>query len=350
MDENNQFNNETVSEENVNNTEAVEEAAETAEEITETAEEITETAEAAEEAAGEAAENTAEETQTAFGDELAEVGAEEEEKPAPAKKSIITKPILIAACIVLVAAAAVLIIKLFFNTGLDGTWHYIRQVPMMASNATDDEAIENVDVDYYFTFSGNEVKATIGTVTSKGTYEVTKNDEGKSVMTMELTDLITSYNFLSYGEYEVNVSGNAFTGRKLTLSTPSDETATIEMESATYKAPEITRENEFTPVEAVQGKWIFNQEGYDLSYEFTKDGKATYHEKLSQMNMYTGANMTIDYSIDGIYDVTDTAITMHFYYTKDSSMDITYQSEGDTLYINGFPFVKEGTATSAEAE
>jgi len=343
LDENKEFNNETVSEENVTNTEA--EAAETAAEVTEAAEDA---AEAAEEAAEESAEVISE-ADTAFGEELAEVEADAPAE-APKKKSLIMKPVLIAAGIVIVVALAALVIRLFFNTGLDGTWHYVRQVPMLASDATSDEAVENVDVDYYFTFSGSEVKATIGTVTSKGTYEVHKNDDGKSVMTMELTDLITSYNFLPYGEYEVNVSGNAFTGRKLTLTTASDESATIEMTSASYSAPEIKRENDFTPVESIQGKWIFNQEGYDLSYEFSKDGTATYHEKVSQMNMYTGANMTIDYTIEGIYDVNDTSITMHFYYTKDSSMDITYQSDGDTLYINGFPFVKEGTATSAEAE
>ena len=345
MDENKEFNNETVSDEDVNNTEAAADVSGTAEENTEEA--AADTAETVEDNTDEVlADDTA---AGEFAEELAEVG-EDAAATAPAKKSIIMKPILIAACIVFVVALAALVIRLFFNTGLDGTWHYVRQVPMLASDATSDEAVENVDVDYYFTFSGSEVKATIGTVTSKGTYEVHKNDDGKSVMTMELTDLITSYNFLPYGEYEVNVSGNAFTGRKLPLTTASDESATIEMTSASYSAPEIKRENDFTPVESIQGKWIFNQEGYDLSYEFSKDGTATYHEKVSQMNMYTGANMTIDYTIEGIYDVNDTSITMHFYYTKDSSMDITYQSDGDTLYINGFPFVKEGTATSAEAE
>ena len=339
MDENKEFNNETVIDENLSDTEA---------EVTEAVEETAETVEeTAENAVDEAVENI--EDTPAFGDELAETEAEAPAKTEE-KKSIIMKPILIAAGIVIVVALAALVIRLFFNTGLDGTWHYVRQVPMLASDATDDEAVENVDVDYYFTFNGKEVTATIGTVTSKGTYELLKKDEGKSVMTMELTDLITSYNFLPYGEYEVNVSGNAFTGRKLTLTTSSDESATIEMTSASYSAPEIKRENEFTPVEDIQGKWLFNQEGYDLSYEFRKDGTASYHEKVSQMNMYTGANMTIDYSIEGIYDVNDTSITMHFYYTKDSSMDITYQSDGDTLYINGFPFVREGTATAAEAE
>ena len=240
MDENKEFNNETVSEENVTNTEA--EAAETAAEVTEAAEDA---AEAAEEAAEESAEVISE-ADTAFGEELAEVEADAPAE-APKKKSLIMKPVLIAAGIVIVVALAALVIRLFFNTGLDGTWHYVRQVPMLASDATSDEAVENVDVDYYFTFSGSEVKATIGTVTSKGTYEVHKNDDGKSVMTMELTDLITSYNFLPYGEYEVNVSGNAFTGRKLTLTTASDESATIEMTSASYSAPEIKRENDFTP-------------------------------------------------------------------------------------------------------
>ena len=288
--------------------------------------------------------------------DIADMGAyaprQSQQSQQPQKsKPVIMKPILVAAGIVLVVALAVIVIRLFFNSSVEGTWHYVREVPMMAADATSDEAVESVKVDYYFTFEGNDkVTATIGTITSKGTYEVHKNDDGKSVMTMELTDLITSYNFLPYGEYEVNVSGNAFTGRKLTLTTASDESATIEMTSASYSAPEIKRENDFTPVESIQGKWIFNQEGYDLSYEFSKDGTATYHEKVSQMNMYTGANMTIDYTIEGIYDVNDTSITIHFYYTKDSSMDITYQSDGDTLYINGFPFVKEGTATSAEAE
>lgn len=341
MDENKEF-----------NTEAVTEAAEAAEQTAETVAETTETA--AEQTAETVAETTetAAEAAAAFGEELAETGAEAAEAAAaPQKpKSKLMKPIVIAACIVAVVAIAAIVLRLFFNSSVEGTWHYVRSVPMLAADATSDEAVENVDVDYYFTFNGdNTVNATIGTVTSSGTYTVSKNSEGKSVMTMDLTDLITSYNFLPYGEYELNVSGNVFTGRQLLLTTPSDETATIEMKSEGYTAPKIERENEFTPNEDIVGKWIFNQEGYNLSYEFTKDGKAYYHENVTQMNMYTGANMTIDYAIEGIYDVEDTAITMHFYYTKDSSMDIAYQLDGDMLYINGFPFVREGAATSAEA-
>ncbi len=345
MDENKEFNNETVSDEDVNNTEAAADVSGTAEENTEEA--AADTAETVEDNTDEVlADDTA---AGEFAEELAEVG-EDAAATAPAKKSIIMKPILIAACIVFVVALAALVIRLFFNTGVDGTWHYEREVPMMASDATDDQAVENVVVDYYFTFNNGEVEATIGTVTSKGTYEVTKNSDGKSVMTMDLTDLITSYNFLPYGEYEISVSGNVFTGRKLTLSTSASETATIEMTSGSYTAPTLEREGEFTPVEEIEGKWLFNQEGYDLSYEFTKDGKAVYHEKVSQMNMYTGSYMTVDYTIEGIYEVNDSAISLHFYYTKESSMDITYQSDGDTLYINGFPFTKEGTSTADQAE
>ena len=269
---------------------------------------------------------------------------------APQKKPLVMKPVLVAAGIVLVVALAVIVIRLFFNSSVEGTWHYVREVPMMAADATSDEP-ETVSVDYYFKFErDNKVSATIGTITSRGTYDVYKNSEGQSVINMNLTDLITSYNFLAYGEYEISVSGNAFTGRKLVMSTAQDESGTIEMESASYAAPEIERENEFTVNEASVGKWEFKQEGYDLSYEFGKDGTTKYNEYVKQTNPYTGMETTIDYTINGIYDVTDNTITVHFIYTKDSSMDIVYTLDDNTLTINGFPFVREGTATADSAE
>ena len=253
--------------------------------------------------------------------------------------------------VLMLVALAVIVIRLFFNSSVEGTWHYVREVPMMAADATSDEAVESVKVDYYFTFEGNDkVTATIGTITSKGTYEITKNAEGKSAISMTLTDLITSYNFLPYGEYDLSVSGNAFTGRKLVMFTSQDESATIEMESASYTAPEITRENEFTVKEDIVGTWEFSQTGYDLSYTFTQDGKVQYNEYVTQTNPYTGMEMTIDYTINGIYDVTDNTITIHFIYTKDSSMDIVYSLENNTMYINGFPFTKAGTASADSAE
>lgn len=288
--------------------------------------------------------------------DIADMGAyaprQSQQSQQPQKsKPVIMKPILVAAGIVLVVALAVIVIRLFFNSSVEGTWHYVREVPMMAADATSDEAVESVKVDYYFTFEGNDkVTATIGTITSKGTYEITKNAEGKSAISMTLTDLITSYNFLPYGEYDLSVSGNAFTGRKLVMSTSQDESATIEMESASYTAPEITRENEFTVKEDIVGTWEFSQTGYDLSYTFTQDGKVQYNEYVTQTNPYTGMEMTIDYTISGIYDVTDNTITIHFIYTKDSSMDIVYSLENNTMYINGFPFTKAGTASADSAE
>ncbi|MBQ1898724.1 MAG: hypothetical protein II163_06110, partial [Ruminococcus sp.] len=128
--------------------------------------------------------------------DIAGMGMSSAPEPQKAKPTVM-KPILIAAGIVLVVALAVIVIRLFFNSSVEGTWHYVREVPMMSAEATDDEAVENVKVDYYFTFKGNnEVSATIGTITSNGTYEITKNAEGKTAITMNLTDLITSYNFL----------------------------------------------------------------------------------------------------------------------------------------------------------
>ena len=117
--------------------------------------------------------------------DIADMGAyaprQSQQSQQPQKsKPVIMKPILVAAGIVLVVALAVIVIRLFFNSSVEGTWHYVREVPMMAADATSDEAVESVKVDYYFTFEGNDkVTATIGTITSKGTYEITKNAEGK---------------------------------------------------------------------------------------------------------------------------------------------------------------------------
>ena len=346
LDENKEFmNDETITENDTTET-----AAEAAEAVTETTAEAQETVQEAAEEAQETVQEAAEETGEAVSDaaDTAEQAVAEAEEAVPAvpekKKPMLQKPIIIACVIVVAALLGVLIFNLFFNTKIEGTWHYARQVPMMADNATSDEP-EMTTVDYYFSFTGDKVSATIGNVTSHGTYALSKNAEGKSMLTMDLVDTLTSYNFLPYGEYQVSFSGNAFTGRKMVLTTDQNGEATIEMESAGFKAPKVEREGEFKPNDAIIGTWVFQQEGFDLKYDFEKDGTATYEEKVSQMNPYTGTMMNTDYTIDGIYEVTDDVITLKFIYTKESSMDIAYSMEGDTLYVNGYPFVREGAAT-----
>ena len=335
LDENKEFmNDETITE-----NDTTEAAAATADAVTEAAEEAKETVEETAVATTEAAQEITESIeQTTAAVENAVSYAPEQKKP------MLQKPIIIACVIVVAALLGVLIFNLFFNTKIEGTWHYARQVPMMADNATSDEP-EMTTVDYYFNFTGDKVSATIGNVTSHGTYTVTKNAEGKSMLAMDLVDTLTSYNFLPYGEYQIAFSGNAFTGRKMVLTTDQNEEATIEMESASYKAPKTEREGEFKPNDAIIGTWVFQQEGFDLKYDFKKDGTATYEEKVSQMNPYTGTMMNTDYTIDGIYEVTDDVITLKFIYTKESSMDIAYSMDGDTLLVNGYPFVREGAAT-----
>ena len=55
------------------------------------------------------------------------------------------------------------------------------------------------------------------------------------------------------------------------------------------------------------------------------------------MNIYTGSYMTIDYSIEGIYDITDTSITLHFYYTLSGEADtvgVMNQIDAKTLLLS----------------
>lgn len=299
---------------------------------------------------GDAFSDDAPETASSEAEETQPTEIEAETEAAPKEKSgILMKPIFIAACIVVCAVIAVLVLRLFFNSSIEGTWHYVREVQVMANDASADEPYETISVDYYFNFGkDNTVTATLGTVTSKGTYEIYKNDDGKSVITMDLTDLITSYSFLPYSEYELNVSGNAFTGRKITMTAQTNdqsEPSVFEFESSSYTAPEVKREGEFKLNEGVVGTWVYNQDNYNLVYEFKNDGTASYHEQVNQVNIYTGSVMNIDYTLDGLYNVTDDTITVYYYYTKDSSMDISYKLDEDTLYINGYPFTKQGAAT-----
>lgn len=284
-----------------------------------------------------------EDTQQAEGENQAD------EATAKEKSNVIMKPIVIAAGIVICAALVALVIRLFFNSSIEGTWHYVREVMVPATDASADEPYETINVDYFFDFDkDNVVSATIGTVTSKGTYQVSKNEEGKSVITMDLPDLITGYNFLPYSEYELSVSGNAFTGRRITMAAQAEdesEPSVFEFQSSKYIAPEITREGEFKLNKDIVGTWVYNQDNCNIVYEFSEDGTAFYQEQMSQVNMYTGSIVNIDYSLNGLYTVGDDMITVSYYYTDDTTMNISYVLDGDTLYVNGYPFTKQTAAT-----
>ena len=299
-------------------------------------------AETAEEATAEAAEEAAAE---AVKDAEAEAVEETEIAPSPvSKKPLIQKTIVISIVIVVIAALAALVIKLFFNNDITGTWHLVRQIQVMDDNATSDEATKTLDVDYYFTFeSDGTVKSTIGTVTGKGTYTTAKNEDGKTVVTVTLSDLLTQY-FLD-GEYTVELSGNIFTGRTMTFTSVENTEKTYEFTAEAYSAPEIKREDDFTGNDDIVGRWVNSTGEYTLIYEFNKDGTAKYYETAMTINPYTYTPVSINIEMSGIYTVKDDTVTISYIVLEQSDKDMKFRLDGDTLYINDYPFVREGAAT-----
>ena len=353
MDENKDKTTEELTENEVlaEDTQTAEQAAgEINEETAPVEEAAAETADNAEEAIAETADEAAE---TAEGTEAAQEvtdGAEAlAEGKAPKKKPVLQKTIVISLVIVCLAAVAAVVVGLFLNNDVTGTWHLVRQVQVISDNATSDEATENLDVDYYFTFNNDgTVTATIGTVTGKGTYTTSKSEDGKSVVNMNLYDTLTQ-NFLN-GDYNVEFSGNIFTGKKMKFTSPDNGEKTYEFESASYKAPEIKREGDFEKKDELVGKWIYSTGEFKLIYEFNADGTAKYTEQAMTINQFTYTPISVDIEMSGIYSINDDTVTISYFLLEQSSKDITVKADGDVLYINNFPFIREGAATPDQVQ
>ena len=286
-----------------------------------------------------------------------------EEAAAPKrKKPIIQTTIIISLIIVIIAVLATLVVKVFFDKEITGTWHYVREVQVANQGATSDEAESTIGIDYYFAFSNDgTVKSTIGTITSKGTYSVSQNEDGQSVVTIDVYDVPTTY-FLN-GEYTYELKGNIFTGKTLVLSkdaadtTGQTQTRTYEMKSEAYKAPELESEGEFEKNDDLIGKWTYSTGEYKLAYEFNEDGTAKYLEQATSINPYTYTPVNIDITMNGIYNVKDDTATITYFYIKQADKVVQFKREGDILYINdpslplGFlPFTKEGAAPASADE
>lgn len=314
------------------------------------AEEMTETAENAVEETTETAETAAEETTDTAEDA---VGETTDSLTEPAQAAVVQKPakkkrvlqgsIIISLVIVALTAVALLVFMLFFNNTITGGWHYLRHI-QVSENPSDDD----FDADYYFEFnSDGTVSYTIGTVTSRGTYSITNDEDGNTVFTCDLVDS-ASYSPMFYGKYTYEITGNAFSGRTLTLKSTEYDQLQFEMTSGGYTAPELKHEQEFKPNDALIGTWVYEQDGYVLTYESNADGTACYSEKVSTVNPYTGMMQNIDVSINGIYDLSKDKITLLYYFAKTDKpgkMEINYSLDGNTLEINNLKFQKQDPAS-----
>ncbi len=238
------------------------------------------------------------------------------------KKSFIQAPVIVSAIILVLVALGFLVFRCFFNTSIVGVW-----TTSEASTATADEASEE-SVKTYLAFENDgTVYLAIGTMKMQGTYSVLTNEEGTRVVDCSIPNALE-------GEYEFTVSGNEFSGRKLTL-TNSTYGQSWEYESANRVIPEVKVEEGFKPSEKLTGNWIYDDGYYMFSYDFKEDGTVT-------------VNQSDILFVDGVYNYTDDVITIKYYTDSERTMEVQYQFNDDVLYMDGIPYTLEGSESTSD--
>ncbi len=241
------------------------------------------------------------------------------------KKRLIQVPIIISIVIVLVVVASFFVYKSFFNTSIVGSW-------TVKNTASADEASlegDNAQKSYYTFKEDGTASITIGSMSMVGTYSLVENKEDGS---LSLEAYIPS---VMQGTFEFEISGNAFTGRTLVL-TDTYYSQSYEFESAELVIPKLKPADDFKADEKLVGTWTYDDGFNKLSYNFRKDGTAT----INQMDMLYA---------EGVYSVTDKQIVVTYMAYEESEMIIDYIYKDNALIIDGYEFVKEGTATADEA-
>lgn len=277
--------------------------------------------------------DTVDNEETSFEDELNEIGVSdddsldyEQEQPSAKKKHFIQVPIIISLVIVAVAALGLFIFKGFFNTSVVGTWMYTEVSSADEASASS----EDISIDRYYIFEDDgTLSMVIGTITQKCDYKITYDEENTMFVNM-IFDAATTYT------YECNISGNMFTGRKLSLVN-SEYNQQLDLESAKYKTPEIEHDKDFAPKEELLGKWVYDDGFYTFSFEFNEDGSAQYSEYGTTI-------------ADGYYTYTDTEFTFIYYSYKREEMERSYEIVDGSLIVDGImQFTKQSEASADES-
>lgn len=269
---------------------------------------------------------------SAFEEELAETADEPEqteqadesiENVTPAKKkSLIQLPIIISVIIVAVVALGFLVFKCFFDTSIVGTWS-------IESTASADEAGEP-DYSYktYYTFESNgTAKVNVGTIEYVGTYTLSTDDDGTRSVAINLTSSDT---------YSYEVTGNIFTGRTLVF-TDTYYGYSYTLNGDSLDLPKLSADDSFTPNDSVTGDWNYYDGYYDYTYSFNDDGTVL----INQLDMIY---------VKGTYTYTDDTITVTYYGSEETTMDIAYTViDSDEIILNGLQCFRVGSASADEA-
>lgn len=241
-------------------------------------------------------------------------------------KRFIQTPLIIAGAILVAALLAFGAWKIFFDNTIVGTW-VVEDSVATSDEATTDEAVRNSNTYYTFTDKTNEdgekiATLSVGTMELSGTYSVTNDTDGTQTLTVSI-----SYFFA--GDYTFNVTGNAITGRILTLTSASatddGQTSSINFLSAQKPTLKTPVSKDFKVKDEIVGEW--NESTYGITYTFNEDGTAHVDE---------GGTLTVD----GTYTVSDDKITITYLTNQETSLELEYSFDGDTLILSGLGYTK----------
>lgn len=294
--------------------------------VEETVEEVAKEDVAEETSEDENSEVTTEATEDEKSEEITEAT---EEKPK--SKKVLNTSIIIAMVIflgaLLVFGGFYLGKALFFDNSVVGAW--VIDPEYTASMSSPDEATEETspEMNTYLIFTDEEVEGTTdgqkiakfrsGTLEQMGSYITTDNGDGTQTVLVSI-----GYSF--YGNFtQTTVTGNMFTGRKLSLV--DDNGIELPLVSASIPAVSVTVPENFEVNEQLVGEW--NDEMYNYTYIFNADGTAF---------IDFGGSLTVE----GTYVATDEVVTITFINGEEMSVDYPYAFDEDTLVINGLGYKK----------
>ena len=262
--------------------------------------------------------------------------AEESAKAETKKPFILERTIIKAACIFLAALVVFgcfVIVNNLMTPSVEGIWILNRYYVKGSENqAQKIETTGKKAVYYNFTPDGEFISVS-GTVTQKAKWTyVDKN--GKSVT--EKTNQIMLYNKgneTAGSQFKVNLEGNAFSDKKLSLEAGSEVTQVYEFVS--YNGSEIPEykmkaDKNFKAVSELLGKW--NDKTTQQKLTFNKDGSYVLEvgDSLVQKGNYTvdTKNKTITLSFVGNGEEGNTGA-------------LPYTLKGDKLTLVTYEFTKE---------
>lgn len=231
------------------------------------------------------------------------------------KKPALQIPIIIAVCIVVGALLGFGIYYGFFAHTVNGTWEY---------KASDENT-------YYYTFKDkNIVSMSMGTIDFNGEYSVTPGENSTQTL------MIGQYYGELSGEYTMTISGSKLLGNQvMTLKTTDGSEFTLKQTSMPKSPLKVSPD--FKADEKLVGDWEYVFEDYGVSYKFsfTADGKM-------QINQYDAFVYNCVYTTDG------STIKCTFFTTEETTEEIEYSFEGDSLIIMGIKCERVGASTPSQ--